>query len=55
VALGIQPGDVIQEVNRRPVRTPDDIRKALEASGNKAPLLLINRGGQTIYVSVPQQ
>ncbi|HTS26126.1 MAG TPA: Do family serine endopeptidase [Bryobacteraceae bacterium] len=52
---GIQTGDVIQEVNRQPVRSPSDIASALQKSGDRAPLLLINRGGQTAYVSVPLQ
>ncbi|SRR5579883_118606 len=52
---GLQPGDVIQQVNRQPVRTTDDMRRALQSSGNRPPLLLINRGGQTIFVPVPSQ
>jgi serine protease Do len=52
-AVGIQAGDVIQEVNRQPVHTPADMRAALQKSGNRPPLLLINRGGQTQYVPVP--
>jgi serine protease Do len=49
---GLRPGDVIQEVNRQPVRTPQEMRAALQRSGNRAPLLLVNRQGQTQYVSV---
>lgn len=51
--VGIQAGDVIQEVNRQPVRSPADMRAALQKSGNRPPLLLINRNGQTQYVPVP--
>jgi Do/DeqQ family serine protease len=50
---GLQPGDVIQEVNRQPVRSPADLRSALQKSGNRPVLLLINRGGQTVFVTVP--
>jgi serine protease Do len=50
---GIQAGDVIQEVNRQPVRSVEDVRAALQRSGDRPPLLLINRGGQTAFVSVP--
>jgi len=50
---GVRDGDVIQEVNRQPVRSPDDIRNLLSKSGDRPPLLLINRGGQTIFVAVP--
>jgi len=31
------------------------MRAALQKSGNRAPLLLVNRGGQTQYVPVPLQ
>jgi len=50
---GIQPGDVIQEVNRQPVRSVEEVRTALQRSGDRPPLLLINRDGQTVFVSVP--
>jgi Do/DeqQ family serine protease len=52
---GVRTGDVIQEVNRQPVRTLAEVRDALRKSGNRAAVLLVNRGGQTIYVPVPQQ
>jgi len=51
--VGIQEGDVIQQVNRQQVRTPADVRDALNRSGDRPPLLLFNRGGQTLYVAVP--
>jgi S1-C subfamily serine protease len=50
---GIQRGDVIQEVNRHPVNSTADVQQALAASGNRPPLLLINRQGQTVFVPVP--
>ena len=50
---GIQAGDIIQEVNRQKVRTPTDVQNALKSSNGRPPLLLINRGGQTIFVPVP--
>jgi hypothetical protein len=46
---------VIQEVNRQPVRSPGEVHDALQRSGNRAAVLLVNRGGQTIYIPVPQQ
>jgi len=49
---GVQAGDVIQEVNRQPVRSVADVRNALDKSGNRPPLLLVNRGGQTVFVPV---
>jgi len=52
-AAGIQEGDVIQQVNRQPVKSVDDVRSLLQKSGDRPPLLLINRKGQTIFVAVP--
>jgi len=51
---GIQAGDVIEQVNRQPVRTPSDLKTALAKSGNRPPLLLVNRAGQTVFVAVPR-
>src|SRR5262249_32675185 len=52
VAAGIQRGDVIQEVNRQPVRSAEDLRAAIDKSGAKPVLLLINRRGETSFVAV---
>lgn len=49
---GIQEGDVIVQVNRQPVKSGNDVVQALGKSGNSPALLLINRGGQTVYVPV---
>lgn len=50
---GLARGDVIQEVNRRPIRNIRELRNALsEAAADEPLLLLINRGGNTIYVAV---
>ena len=50
---GLQTGDVIREVNKKPVRDLKDYRKAMaQAGGNKAVLFLVNRGSQTFYVSI---
>src|SRR2546425_1383467 len=55
-AAAIQRADVIQEVNRQPVRSSADLRAAIDKSGNKPALLLINRRGETSFVTVrPQQ
>lgn len=52
-AAGLQQGDVIQEVNRQPVKTPNDMANALRTTGGRPALLLINRGGQRLFVAVP--
>ena len=56
VEAGIQRGDVIQEVNRQPIKSADDLRAAIEKSAGKPLLLLINRRGETAFVAVhPRQ
>jgi serine protease Do len=52
---GIAQGDVILEVNRRPVSSVEDVRSALDAAGSRTALLLITRRGQTVYVPVRPQ
>jgi Do/DeqQ family serine protease len=49
---GIRSGDVIQEVNRQSVDSVDDLRGALRQSQDKPALLLINRQGNAIFVTV---
>lgn len=53
-AAGLQRGDVIQEVNQKPVATVDQFRSAVEQSGSQT-LLLIDRGGEHLYVAVEHQ
>ncbi|HUL34396.1 MAG TPA: DegQ family serine endoprotease [Candidatus Eisenbacteria bacterium] len=54
-AAGIQQGDVIQEVNRKPVHNLEQYREALRGVGQQPALLLVNRGGTTHYVMVGGQ
>jgi len=49
---GIRRGDLIQEVNRKPVSTREDLRAALANSGTRPVLLLVSREGQTIFLTV---
>lgn len=49
---GIQRGDVIEAINQQPVRTVAEIRTALERSGDKPVLLLVNHKGTTIFLTV---
>jgi serine protease Do len=50
---GVRAGDVITEINRKPIKSVEDLRKALEAqkAGTTA-LLLIHRDGGARYVTV---
>jgi serine protease Do len=48
---GLQPGDVIQEINREPVRTAEDAVKLTESSESKKTLLRVwNRNGTRFVV-----
>jgi len=48
---GIQRGDVVLEVNRRPVNSLRDFSSALQKAG-KTILLLVFRNGSTFYISL---
>jgi Do/DeqQ family serine protease len=49
---GIRPGDVIQEVNRQPVKSIEDLRAAVRRSSERPTLLLISRQGRDVFVTV---
>jgi serine protease Do len=49
---GIQPGDVIQEVNRQPVRTVEQLQTAVRTKSDKPLLFLISRGGRDLFLTV---
>lgn len=52
---GISRGDVILEINQKPVNSVADVKTALDGSGDRPVLLLVTRRGQTIYVTVKPQ
>jgi serine protease Do len=47
---GLRQGDVIQEVNRQPIKNTSDFERAIHNSNDK-PLLLVNRNGSTMYLA----
>jgi len=47
---GLRRGDVIQEVNHKPVKNISDLQSAIRKDA-KDPLLLVNRGGQTLFIT----
>ncbi|GAB4407289.1 MAG: DegQ family serine endoprotease [Thermodesulfovibrionales bacterium] len=50
---GIQAGDVIKEVNRKPIKDLKDYETVMGKAPKGSPvLLLIKRGGRTFYVSI---
>ena len=53
---GLRRGDVMVEVNRQPVDSVSDYRRALRRAGNQSLVLLVNRNGNTTFVVVePEQ
>ena len=49
---GVQPGDIIQEVNRQPVQSVDDLRAAVRRTADRPVLLLVQRGERALYLTV---
>jgi serine protease Do len=50
-AAGIESGDIIKEVNRRPIKTPDDFFAALGDRGQgQSLLLLLKKKGGAVYL-----
>src|SRR6476646_7325667 len=50
---GLRAGDVIQQVNRQPVKSVQDFNRAMASAKKDDPtLLLVNREGNTLYVAV---
>jgi serine protease Do len=52
---GLQIGDVIQEVNRKPIHSLSDFQAAMAARGSQPILLLVNHDGKTMFMAVNQQ
>ena len=48
--IGLRPGDVIQEVNRKPVNHVADFERATREAGRAPVVLLVNRAGNTLFV-----
>lgn len=50
---GLQTGDIIREINRKPVKNVEDFERLTSELSPKAPvLLLLKRGNATIFLSV---
>ncbi|MDA2916038.1 DegQ family serine endoprotease [Nitrospinae bacterium AH_259_B05_G02_I21] len=50
---GIRRGDIVLEVNRQTIKTMKDYRRALKKyAGKGTVLLLVRRGGNTLYVAI---
>ena len=51
---GLKPGDIIQEINRKPVRTAEEAVKMTEKATDKTTLLRVWREGGSHYVAVDE-
>ena len=49
---GLTRGDVILEINKVPVSSVQDAKAAIEKAGSKPMLLLVERQGRTIFLTV---
>ena len=49
-SAGLREGDVIQQVNGKPVRSAEDVRSALNGVSDKPAVLLIARGAAAVFV-----
>jgi serine protease Do len=49
---GLQPGDVIEKIDGGTVRTVAELKTALERKDGKPSLLLVNRKGSTIFLTL---
>ncbi len=50
--VGLRSGDVIQQVNKKPVNTVAEFQAAIRLAGSRPVLLLVNRGGSTMFIVV---
>lgn len=51
-ASGLRRGDVISEVNRKPVATVSELANAVRQSSGQTVLLLVQRGGGTRFIAI---
>jgi serine protease Do len=49
---GLQAGDVIEQVNRKPIHDVSSLRQAVSASGEKPALVLVRREGASLYLTL---
>ena len=49
---GLREGDLIEQANRQPVKTVEELRAAIQGAGERPLLLLVTRGEGTVFVTV---
>ena len=52
-SAGLRPGDVIEQVDRKPVTSGEELKAALN-NGPRPALLQVHRGSATLFVAVPR-
>ncbi len=52
---GLQPGDIVQEINRRTVKTLSDVREAVQAGSENMVLLYVWRNGSGQYIPLERE
>ena len=51
-AAGLQPGDVIAQVNGKAVTSGEELKSALDRKDGKPSLLVVNRKGTDIFLTL---
>ena len=51
-AAGLQRGDVIEQVNHHPVTSASEFERLVRANSSGGTLLLVNRGGNTMFIAI---
>ena len=50
---GLRAGDVIQEINRKRIQHPRELNQVLDQERDRPVVVLVLRGGRTLYVVIP--
>ena len=49
---GLRPGDVIEKVNGKTIKTAEELKTALDRGDGKASLVLVNRDGTSLFLTL---
>jgi len=52
---GIEPGDLVREIDGRVVKSPGDVRAALTTKRDRPALALVQRGDRSFFLALPNQ
>ena len=50
---GLEAGDVILEVNRRPVTNAEEVKRYINEGATDTALLFVNHDGRSRYLAIP--